>query len=337
MNSPFTGGKTRLEKEWQTMPFRKDSFRICYHYYVCEDTGEQFTNDELDTLNQNQVYNQYRAKYGIPFIDEIQRIREQYELSATKMSEVLGLGANVYRQYEGGEMPSVSSGRLIKLASDANQFAELLACSKNLFETKEYDKVQKKVEHAKRFQTWESILKNRWLFNSPAPDIYNGYILPSIEKVGAMIHHFACAAQPFTTAMNKLMFYADFRHFKQYGRSISGLTYRAIQMGPVPAYYGRIYSEAVEHGFVSIREVEFNEHVGDQFYDKDNTGSKEQPTIFISSEWGVINEVTTWFIRDLKKSTKRIVDASHDEKAWQENVDEFGRISYVLSFDLKHE
>ncbi len=37
------------------------------------------------------------------------------------------------------------------------------------------------------------------------------------------------------------MFYADFCHFRQYGVSISGLTYRAIQYGPVPEHFDTIY------------------------------------------------------------------------------------------------
>ncbi len=81
------------------MDFRKETFQIQFQYYLCKDTGEQFTDDELDEVNTNQVYNQYRAKYGIPFPDEIKAIREQYGLPANKMAEILGLGVNVYRNY----------------------------------------------------------------------------------------------------------------------------------------------------------------------------------------------------------------------------------------------
>ncbi|NLR66033.1 hypothetical protein HGH92_17130 [Chitinophaga varians] len=64
MKSPFTGGNARLEKRPMTMEYRQDFFDISYHYYVCEDTGQQFTNDEIDTLNQNQVLKKYQAKHG---------------------------------------------------------------------------------------------------------------------------------------------------------------------------------------------------------------------------------------------------------------------------------
>lgn len=65
--SPFTGGKVTLKKERREFEFRKSKFDIVYHYYVCEDTKEEFTNTEIDELNLVQVYNQYREEEGIPF------------------------------------------------------------------------------------------------------------------------------------------------------------------------------------------------------------------------------------------------------------------------------
>lgn len=43
------------------------------------------------------------------------------------------------------------------------------------------------------------------------------------------------------TKLNKEMFYVDFLSYKKYGRSISGLAYRAIQFGPVPEHYETVY------------------------------------------------------------------------------------------------
>ncbi len=65
MKSPFTGGKVTLQKEMRTMNFREEPFHIWFRFYVCKDSGKQFTDDELDDVNTNQVYNQYRKKYGI--------------------------------------------------------------------------------------------------------------------------------------------------------------------------------------------------------------------------------------------------------------------------------
>ena len=68
--SPFTGGTTTLSKEKRTLDFRKESFEILFHFYKCDDTGEQFTTESLDVLNIDQIYDQYRMKYGILYKEE---------------------------------------------------------------------------------------------------------------------------------------------------------------------------------------------------------------------------------------------------------------------------
>ena len=100
------------------MEFRKETFEIVFQYYKCEDSEEQYTTTVLDEVNLNQVYNQYRDKFNIPFPDEILRIREKYGVSASRMAAILGFGTNSYRQYESGEMPSISNAKLIQLADN---------------------------------------------------------------------------------------------------------------------------------------------------------------------------------------------------------------------------
>jgi putative zinc finger/helix-turn-helix YgiT family protein len=126
MKSPITGKEMTLAKEQRTMEFRKVPFEIVFHSYRCEDSGEQFTSTELDELNTNQVYNQYRDRFNIPFPDEIAKIRGKYGVSAAKMSEILGLGVNSYRQYESGEMPSVSNAKLIQMADNPSNFKDMV-------------------------------------------------------------------------------------------------------------------------------------------------------------------------------------------------------------------
>jgi hypothetical protein len=65
MNSPFNN-KPMLRKHREVeFKFRKEEYRICYHYFECTKTLEVFTTIELDEININQVYNQFREKYGI--------------------------------------------------------------------------------------------------------------------------------------------------------------------------------------------------------------------------------------------------------------------------------
>src|SRR5688500_10288940 len=97
---PYCDGRANLHKDVKEINYRKDVFKIVAHFYKCEKCQEEFTTTEADTISLTQVHNQYREKNNIPFPDEIAAIRQKYELSASKMSEVLGLGANGYSNYE---------------------------------------------------------------------------------------------------------------------------------------------------------------------------------------------------------------------------------------------
>ena len=67
MNSPITGKPMKLIREADTLTFRKESFSIVYHYYLCEDSGERFTDDRQDTLNTVQATNQLEPLVGSVF------------------------------------------------------------------------------------------------------------------------------------------------------------------------------------------------------------------------------------------------------------------------------
>jgi len=331
MKSPFTGGEVTLQKEKRIMSFRKEPFEVLFQFYVCKDTGEQFTDEELDDVNINQVYNQYRAKYGIPFPDEIKAIREQYGLSANKMAEILGLGINVYRNYESGEVPSVSNGRLIQMVKDPAEFRKLIDYSKNEFTHEELEKINRKMNHT--LSGWDAVdnFYEVVMLGEKRPGVFNGYKIPDLEKVQHMILYFARAAKPFKTKMNKLLFYADFFHYKKTGYSISGLTYQAIQKGPVPKNYDWIFDKTMENKFVKILLCDFGEYMGEQFLPMDKAVFNKE--LFTPSELKAMETIAQSF----KKATvNEIVNKSHEENAWSDNADEFKMINYNYGFDLKY-
>jgi putative zinc finger/helix-turn-helix YgiT family protein len=331
MKSPFTGNEATLQKEERIMDFRKEKFTIVYQYYLCIDTGEQFTDGELDEVNTNQVYNQYREKYGVPFPDEIIAIREQYGLSATKMAEILGLGINMYRNYEAGEVPSVSNGRLIQMIRDPKEFKQLIDYSKNEFTPEELEKINKKINHAlDRWDDSEQLYETLMLGNR-RPSLLNGYKVPGIEKINNMILYFAESARPFKTKMNKLLFYADFLHFKKTCFSISGLTYQAIQKGPVPKNYDWLFDNTMEKKLVNISLHDFGDYMGEQFIPAE--GSVFDEELFTTSELKTMQIVADAFKNDTVNS---IVNKSHKEDAWVKNINSYNTISYNYGFELKY-
>lgn len=332
MKSPITGKEMTLIKEGRSMDFRKETFDIVFHYYRCEDSEEQFTTTSLDELNINQVYNQYRDKFNIPFPDEIKKIREKYGLSASRMSMVLGFGVNSYRQYESGEMPSVSNARLIQMVSDPKKFIDMVElCDLLDKETKEkkIQKAQLLIEKRRR-NIFKSNLKD-YLLGDHLADIYSGYRNPNFEKLTEMVVYFAETVEPFKTKMNKLLFYADFLMFKQSCFSISGVKYKAIDMGPIPNNFQSIFELLANNDDIDIINTPFPQgYVGEKMVAK-----KERPfnvNLFSVEELDVLEKVSTVF---KSTSTNDIIELSHSEEAWKKNEKNKCIISYEYAFELK--
>lgn len=145
MLSPYTGKEMKVVREERTWHFRGEDYKYIHTSYLCEESGEQFTTCESDDDGYNQVVSQYITKYGLPSRDEIKSIRKQYGVSASKMSLVLGLGANQWRLYEMGEVPSLSNGRLIRCIKNPVVFLDLLESSRGQLTEKEYNAIYRKV------------------------------------------------------------------------------------------------------------------------------------------------------------------------------------------------
>lgn len=148
MKSPFTGGKATLLSEKTSTNYRGEIFYYTRFYYRCNDTGFTFTNAECDEMGLNDIYSQYRKKYGIPSPDEIRDIRKKYNLSATIMSKILGIGDNQYGLYENGEMPAKSIGRMIATIEDKTVFNKYISMAREQFSEKEFEIIEQKVENS---------------------------------------------------------------------------------------------------------------------------------------------------------------------------------------------
>lgn len=326
MKSPLTG----KEMERRTEPgfpitYRKEEFKIVHHYWLCTETGEQFTDEAMDELDLGQVHNQYREKYGIPFPEEIKAIRSKYGVSASKMSEILGLGANSWRNYEAGEVPSVANGRLILAIKDPQDFMRQVEASAPVLSEKELENLLKQarkvaqVEEAERAKDKDKIK----VFPQKRPGQFTGYRVPDVNRAAQMILFFAHEMPDlFKTKLNKLLFYADFLHFSLQGNSISGMEYRAIQHGPVPADYDKLLLRLSEDGNIELEQKEFpNGYYGDTIRPMQAFDS----SLFDPTEIETLRQVAKRFSG---LTAKQLVDISHQEPGWKANVEGKGLVSY---------
>ena len=317
-----------LVREKKVMEFRKESFEVLYHVYRCTDTGEEFEDEQLSDLNLDQVYNAYRVKHKFPFPEEIKEIRSRYDIPATTMSQILGFGINQYRLYETGEVPSETNARLIQMAGNPEEFARLVGLS-DISEGRQKEKLLKRVEELKlKNSGWQGIVERTLGVSQPSE--FNGYRKTSPEKAYQVVRFFADELKPLKTALNKLMFYADFYHFKKFGMGISGLPYRAIQWGPVPSQFEYLFKMAEENGVIDLR-YELWEDEKEIVIIDPSEGSGFRRELFTEAELESLQTVLEKF---RKAKTGQLVDVSHKEPAWKDNVDQKKLISYIYAFDL---
>ena len=221
------------------MEFRGKTYHFLNHYYVCDESGEEFTDEETGTINFAQVYNQYREENNIPYVNEIIKLREDCQMSKADMGRLLGFGENQYYRYELGEVPSPSNGRLMRTLIDNR---EALICAIEESSIKDSNK-EKSLNALKRLTLQER--EEKMIYDMIFPvkrSLYNGYAITSVNKVRQMVLFFLNnMAIGYKTVLNKLMFYADFLMYKNYGIGISGLSYSALPHGNVPNNYKVLY------------------------------------------------------------------------------------------------
>jgi len=332
MKSPITGKAMKLMLEKQELTYRKEKFNIFHQYYLCQDSGEKFESEEQMELSLTQVYNQYRTKYNIPFKEEIIQIRKQYDLPATKMAAVLGFGINIWRNYENGEMPSVSNGKLIRLIKSPKEFWKLVKNGEDLsvkVKNKLKEQIQLLKSKAKSNLLDTKIIER--LQGGSEPNIYTGFRIPNFDKFSHMVLYFAKHATPWKVKLNKLLFYADFHHYKKTGFSISGTNYQAIKMGPVPKNYDGLFNEVFRKGIVDIEIQYFNDSAaGEQYKEGEITFDAQ---LFTKEEMSSLEGIVELF---KTTTTKDIIEISHEEIAWIEGIKNQGLIDYSYAWELKN-
>ena len=146
-----------------------------------------------------------------------------------------------------------------------------------------------------------------------------------------MIIYFCTRQRPWKTKLNKLLFYADFTFFKEYGVSIIVSEDYAIDMGPVPDNFNSIFEHLTKIDLLKVHNKTFPDGgVGEKYIPVREFNGK----LFEEQELKILQSIDEKF---LNFSTQEMIDLSHEEIAWQQNIDDSHRpIDYLYAFELKN-
>jgi len=305
------------EKESQLLLVRKpEEFNIRgevifveVEYYQCLECGEEFEVLKSDFDPYEIAYKEYRTRKGLLQPQEIREFRVKHGLTQKEFSGLIGLGIATVNRYENGALQTEAHDRVMKLAMDPGYFMNLITKSQGVLED---TKKQKIINHlAEETEvSWLEVTKG--IYGSYNADVFSGYKRFELEKFFEAIKYFCSRERVFKTKLMKLLFYADFDHFKKYAVSITGTRYARLPYGPVPDQFERWLVALTSDDNGIRKEEDWNkDYPGEVFI----SNTSPDLSVFSPSELRVLAAVKEFF---QNYSAKRLSDFSHNEKGYQE-------------------
>ena len=253
---------------------------------VCVNCNEQLMNDEQMSQLRKLAADGYRKKHGLLTSEEILHFRTLFGMSQTAFAQYLKVGEASIKRWETYFIQEVGQDEHIRLKCDEG-YAEF------------------------------SALHVQW--KSHPADIYSGNRRFSWELFKQAVRYLVVFAKS-AIFLNKALFYADFKHFQQYGISITGSRYIPLEYGPCLQQYENLI-------YYMLHEGELIKAEGKTF----KSAKQCDLNMFGDSE----REILAFVANKIKSDGgQKILDLSHQEEAYK-NTESMSLISYEFAKNLK--
>ncbi len=320
--------KTDLEliQSKEEIIIRGEPIKVDVEYYKCLTCGEEFEDPRSKDDPLDKAYRKYRKQHGMIQPEEIRALRKQYGLTQAEMAKLLGWGAITLSRYENGALQDEVHEKILKLVRDPRNLLKLIEETPEALLDEKRQRLLEDLQIAEhKAYSFERIYEER--FGRYEADEFSGYITFDQSKlINAIL--FFCEEGILKTVLNKLLFYADFKHFKDNVVPITGSRYAKITFGPAPDKWQHYFTMLIDEGVLRLYEI---------FYDEDVTGEKltsqKSPNRNVFSDTELITLISVkshfhgW-------TAKRISEFSHNEKGYKDTLQ--GKfISYSYAKDLQ--
>ena len=340
MNSAVRGFCSNCERETrlglvtkeEVIRVRNKPIKIELQYLRCVECGDEVFDPSLNVDPFSLAYRKYRKEYGFLQPEEIREWRKANKLTQGELAKLLGVGGATTSRYENGALQDPSHEKLLRLAMNPSNLLQLVEESEGVFTE---SKKRRLIEGLQQVQAGENSIDSTIMVSlgNYEPNEYSGYKKLDLEKLYSAILFF-CKEGVLKTKLNKLLFYADFKHYKGYAISITGARYAHIPFGPAPdnyeIYYGALSSQkAIQF----IEEIYPAKRGGEPVVGEIIKAVKKPDlSLFAASELRIMASVQEDFE---KYNAREITDLSHKEVGYQETEDG-GTISYDYAKKLNY-
>jgi putative zinc finger/helix-turn-helix YgiT family protein len=105
---------------------------------ICAECGEEIDVPEVGEENLRLAFDAYKEKVGLLSGEDIKKIREKYDISASALSSLMGLGEKTITRYENGAIQDAVYDTFFKLLKNQNVFSQLLELNKDKIGEEQY-------------------------------------------------------------------------------------------------------------------------------------------------------------------------------------------------------
>lgn len=319
----------RIEERTETLPVRGEATKVRAQVAVCPECGADMSVEELDDATLVAAFNAYRQKHGLMTPDRMRELRKEYGLSVRAFSLLLGWGEVTLHRYESGSLQDDAHEATLRLAEDPANVKTLLIANRHKLTARQRQQLETRLRTIED----ETHASNEMSCAEPAmireqQDVYSGWVLMRLSKLREMVLFFAQLPNMYETKLNKLLFYADFKHYEQHSVSVSGSPYLAFPYGPVPRDCPRLEADLLECGDLAAEEVFFSDEVSGTVF---KASREPDLTVFTEEELATLRDIAN---RLGHRTSKELSDLSHQERAWKETPQR-KMISYELASSLR--
>jgi putative zinc finger/helix-turn-helix YgiT family protein len=310
----------------ETVEVRGEHIEVPVKYYRCLTCGGDFDDPKGDSDPLEKAYAEYRSRHGMVQPSELKAFRKKYGLTQNELGRLLGWGAVTVSRYENGALQDEAHDKEARLAMEPPNLINLIEETRDAISN---DKKQRLLKELRREEeeafSFERIFEER--FGNYEANELSGYRNLDVSKVFNAILFF-CRGGESKTKVNKLLFYADFRHFKEYTTSVTGAQYVHLPLGPVPDNYDHYFAALVGNESLRVEE----EVCGQDFVtERLVTVNTPDLSLFSDSELKTLATIKEHF-KDY--TATKIKGYSHEEQGYKE-TSEGQRISYEYADALQ--
>ncbi len=294
---------------------RGEHITVQVEEYKCTECGNLFDSPDSYPDPLDIAYREYRRKHQMLQPEDINDLRKSIGLTQQELAKLLGWGGATLSRYENGALQDGAHDTTLRLLRDSKNVLRLIEANPLSISS---DKLPKIISNLNGLidegeLSFRQIYERR--FGGYSADIFSGYRRLDLDKLFGSILFFCSNSETVKTKLNKLLFFSDFKHFKEYSVSITGSRYAHLPYGPAPDRYP-FYIAALneDERAITIEERYFNDYPGEVLV------ALKSPdlSIFNQSELEVMS-----FVNELlsKHSAKALSDLSHQERGYFETSD----------------